>query len=199
VGRRHGVLYLGRLTPHKGIDHLLRAIPEGTPLTVAGSSGHDPWVPERDYPLLLRRLAAARDVRFTGPVPDRDVPVLHRRAAVFVLPTVERTCYGRPVPITELLGLSALEAMASGTPVVASRTGGLPEIIREGETGFLVTPGDEQELRDRLNLLLGDPALARRMGRAARATVLEEFTWTRTAERCLAAYEELAGSGNPAT
>jgi len=196
---RHGVLYLGRVTPHKGVDHLLRAIPDGTPLTIAGSTGHDPRPPERDYPLLLHRLAAGRDVRFIGPVHESDVPVLHRRTAVFVLPTVDRTCYGRPVPITELLGLSALEAMASGTPVVASRTGGLPEIIRDGETGFLVTPGDEKELRDRLELLLGDPALARRIGQAARAVVLERFTWTRTAERCLAAYEELAGSGNAAT
>jgi glycosyltransferase involved in cell wall biosynthesis len=198
-GRRDGVLYLGRLTPHKGIDHLLRAIPPGTRLTVAGSTGHDPQLPERDYPLLLRRLAGERDVRFLGPVPEADLPVLYRRAAVFVLPTVERTCYGRSVPVTELLGLSALEAMASGTPVVASRTGGLPEVIRDGETGFLVTPGDEEEMRDRLRQLLDDSVLAERMGRAARAVVLERFTWTRTAERCLAAYEELAASGNTAT
>ena len=197
-GRRRGVLYVGRLTPHKGIDHLLRAIPDGTPLTVAGSTGHDPRPPERDYPLLLRRLAAGRDVRFIGPVPERELPVLHRRAAVFVLPTVDRTCYGRHVPVTELLGLSVLEAMASGTPVVASRTGGLTEIIRDGETGFLVTPGDEGELRDRLEMLLGDQALARRMGSAARDAVIEQFTWTKTAERCLAAYDGVVGSGNAA-
>ncbi len=102
------------------------------------------------------------------------------------------------MPVTELLGLSALEAMASGTPVVASRTGGLTEIIRDGETGFLVTPGDGQ-LRDRLQMLLGDQALALRMGTAARDAVIEQFTWTKTAERCLSAYEELAGSGKAAT
>jgi glycosyltransferase involved in cell wall biosynthesis len=197
-GRRRGVLYLGRITPHKGIDILLRALPDGTPLTIAGSTGHDPRPPERDYALLLRQLATGRDVRFVGPVSDDDVPVLHRRAAVFVLPTVELTCYGRPVRITELLGLSALEAMASGTPVVASRTGGIPEIIRDGETGFLVTPGDAADLRDRLDLLLKNPVLARHMGEAARATVLERFTWTKTAERCLAAYEELSGSSKGA-
>jgi glycosyltransferase involved in cell wall biosynthesis len=95
------------------------------------------------------------------------------------------------VPITELLGLSALEAMASATPVVASRTGGLPEIVGDGQTGFLVTPGDEDELQDRLHLLVNEPALARRMGQAGRAAVLERFTWTKTAQRCLTAYAEL--------
>jgi glycosyltransferase involved in cell wall biosynthesis len=196
--QRRGVLYLGRITPHKGIDVLLRAVPHGAQVIIAGSTGHDPQMPERDYPMLLRRLATGRDVRFAGPVSDAELPVLYRRAAVFVLPTVERTCYGRPVRITELLGLSVLEAMASGTPVVASRTGGLPEVVRDGETGFLVTPGDVAELRDRLQLLLGNTALARRMGRAARETMLEQFTWTKTAERCLAAYDEVVGSANRA-
>jgi glycosyltransferase involved in cell wall biosynthesis len=188
---RAGVLYLGRITPHKGLDRLVRALPPGAALTVAGSTGHDPRPPERDYPEFLRALAEGADVRFTGPVADDDLPGLYRRAAVFVLPTVERTCYDRPVAVTELLGLSVLEAMASGTPVVASRTGGLPEVVRDGETGFLVTPGDVAELRDRIDRLLRDPALARRMGRAARELVLDRFTWERTAERCLDAYAEL--------
>jgi glycosyltransferase involved in cell wall biosynthesis len=188
---RRRVLYLGRITPHKGLDRLLRALPRHAALTVAGSTGHDQRPPERDYPALLRHLAAGRQVRFTGPVADEDLPALHRQAAVFVLPTVETTCYGRCVPVTELLGLSVLEAMASGTPVVASRTGGLPEVVRDGETGFLVTPGDVSELHDRLDQLLRDQALARRMGRAARELVLDQFTWRATAARCLDAYAEL--------
>jgi glycosyltransferase involved in cell wall biosynthesis len=96
------------------------------------------------------------------------------------------------VAVTELLGLAVLEAMASATPVVASRTGGVPEIVRDGETGFLVPPGDVGALRDRIEELLRDPALARRLGRQAREVVLDRFTWERTAERCLAAYAELA-------
>jgi glycosyltransferase involved in cell wall biosynthesis len=192
--QRRGVLYVGRLTPHKGLDRLLEALPPTAHLTVAGSGGHDPRPPERDYPVLLRRLACGLDVRFTGPVPEAELAGLHRRAAVFVLPTVETTCFGRPVAITELLGLSVLEAMASGTPVVASRTGGVPEVVVDGETGFLVAPGDTAELRDRLEHLLDDPALARRMGRAARDRVLEHFTWDATARRCVEAYAELLGS-----
>jgi glycosyltransferase involved in cell wall biosynthesis len=101
--------------------------------------------------------------------------------------------------VTELLGLSVLEAMASGTPVVASRTGGLPEVVRDGETGFLVPPGDVSALHDRLDQLLRDQALARRMGRAARDLVLDRFTWRATAARCLDAYAELgAGRRSPA-
>ncbi|MDQ1621111.1 MAG: hypothetical protein QOE19_3680 [Actinomycetota bacterium] len=196
---RSGLLYLGRITPHKGIDRLIQALPPGARLTVAGSGGHDRDWPERDYAQLLRQLAAGHDVHVTGPVGEDDVPLLHRRAAAFVLPTVERTCYGRSVAITELLGLSVLEAMASGTPVVASRTGGVSEIVRHGDTGFLVTPGDVLELRERLEQLLGDPALARRMGDAGRELVLSRFTWTRTAARCLAAYDELATAGNGAS
>ena len=191
---RAGVLFVGRLTPHKGVDRLLRALPDGARLTVAGTGGHDPRPPERDYTDLLRRLAHGRDVVFTGAVPEADLPRLHRRAAVFVLPTVQTDCYGRSFAISELLGLSVLEAMASGTPVVASRLDGLPEVVRDGETGFLVAPGDTLELRERLALLLADRALADRMGRRAREVVLERFTWEACARRCLAAYEELLPS-----
>jgi spore coat protein SA len=95
------------------------------------------------------------------------------------------------VEISELLGLSVLEAMASGLPVVASRLGGVPEIVVDGETGFLVGPGDIDELHDRLALLLADPVLAADMGRRARDRVLERFTWEHCAERCLTAYREL--------
>jgi glycosyltransferase involved in cell wall biosynthesis len=189
---RDGVLYVGRLTPHKGVDRLLRALPAGAGLRVAGSAGHDPDLPERDYPALLRRLAQGRDVGFLGPVPDAALPDLYRRAAVLALPSVDRTCYGRPVPVSELLGLVALEAMASGTPVVASRIGGLAEVVVDGETGFLVPPGDTEALGDRLARLVSDRRLAARLGANARELVLQRFTWRACAERCLAAYEALA-------
>ncbi len=193
--RREGVLFVGRLTPHKGVDRLVAAVPEGARLTVVGTGGHDRRPPERDYPLLLERLARGRDVRFAGAVPDDVLPAVHRSAAVFVLPTVKRDCYGRDFTISELLGLSVLEAMASGTPVVASRLDALPEVVRDGETGFLVTPGDVDELRHRVAQLLGDRALAARMGQRGREVVLEQFTWDRCARRCLAAYDELLDAG----
>lgn len=190
---RRGVLFVGRLTPHKGVDRLIRALPAGAQLTVVGSEGHDPRPPERDYPALLRRLAAGRDVRFVGPVSDDGLASLYRQAAVVVLPSVHHTCYGRYVAISELLSLTVLEAMASATPVVCSSVGGVPELVEEGETGFLVTPGDVGELRDRLSLLLSDGVSARRMGDNARRHVVERFTWEACAERCLSGYAELLG------
>lgn len=188
---RDGVLFVGRITPHKGVDRLIQALPPGASLTVAGTEGHDPQLPERCYSHLLRQLAGGRDVHFAGPASEDDLPELIRRTAVLVLPSVQTTCYGRNIAIPELLGLTVLEAMASGTPVVASRVGGLPEVVCHGETGFLVAPGDVRELRDRLAQLLGDPALARRMGERGRERVLEKFTWEATANRCLLAYDEL--------
>jgi glycosyltransferase involved in cell wall biosynthesis len=188
---RDGVLFVGRLTPHKGIDRLIRALPAGAALRVAGSGGHDPAPPERDYPQLLRRLAQDREVSFLGPVPEPALPDLYRQASVLVLPSVERTCYGRPVPVSELLGLTALEAMASGTPVIASRIGGLAEVVVDGQTGFLVEPGDVAALRDRLTLVLSDHRLAARLGANARDLVVQRFTWRACAQRCLAAYRSL--------
>jgi glycosyltransferase involved in cell wall biosynthesis len=185
---RRGVLSVSRLTPHKGIDRLLQALPTGAALRVVGSTGHDPRLPERDYPSLLRQLAADKDVEFVGTAADADLPDLFRSASVLALPSVERTCYGRSVRVSELLGLVALEAMACGTPVVASRVGGLPEVVQDGVTGFLVPPGDVSALRERLDQLLRDPALVQRLGKNARELVLERFTWARVAERCLAAY-----------
>jgi glycosyltransferase involved in cell wall biosynthesis len=188
---RRGVLFVGRLTPHKGVDRLLQALPPDALLRVVGSTGHDPRPPERDYPRLLRFLARDRQVDFHGTATDAELPELYRSAEVLALPSVERTCYGRTIRVSELLGLVALEAMASGTPVVASRIGGLPEVVQDGETGFLTPPGDVAALRQRLEQLLGDPHLARRMGDNARALVLERFTWPKVAERCLDAYTDL--------
>lgn len=190
---RSGVLFVGRVTPHKGIDRLIEALPEGVALTVAGTAGHDRRLPERDYPALLQRLARGRDVRFTGEVSEDHLPEMYRAARVLVLPSVQVTRYGKRIPIPELLGLSLLEAMASGTPVIASRIGGLPEVVVDGTTGFVVDPGNKTELRDRIDQLLSDDDLFRTMSASARGHVEENFTWDRCAERCLEAYEELMG------
>jgi alpha-maltose-1-phosphate synthase len=192
--QRRGVLFVGRLTPHKGVDRLIEALPETAGLRVVGSAGHDRDLPDRDYPNLLRRLAAQRRVEFLGVVPDPELPALYRSAQVLALPSVQRTCYGRDVLLSELLGLAAIEAMASGTPVVASRLGGLPEVVEDGVTGFLVEPGNVAELRERLAQVLGDRRLAARLGRNARERFLWRFTWEACAERCLAAYTELVGT-----
>jgi alpha-maltose-1-phosphate synthase len=185
---REGVLFVGRLTPHKGVDLLIRAVPPDVPLTVVGTLGHDPRPPESGYPELIARLARGRRVRFVTRADDAEVAVFYRRAAVVCLPSVHVTCYGRRVEISELLGLTAIESMASGTPVICSRLDGLVEVVRHGETGFLVEPGNVAELRDRIATVLADRRLARCLGDNARWLALERFTWQACAQRCLAAY-----------
>jgi glycosyltransferase involved in cell wall biosynthesis len=188
---RAGVVFVGRLTPHKGIDRLIAALPDGATLTIAGVGGHDERPPESGYVAHLQRLAAGRDVRFIGAVTEADLPALYRSAAVAAMPSVNVTCYGKTHAVSELLGLTAIEAMASGTPVVASRIGGLTEVVVDGETGYLVEAGDVAALRGRLAELIADPARARDMGAAARQRTLQRFTWEACAQRCLAAYREL--------
>ena len=194
---RSGVLFVGRLTPHKGVDRLLRALPKTAELTIVGTAGHDLKPPESGYARWLRQLAAedGREVRFLGAVSDAQLLDLYRRTAVMVLPPVEETCYGKPIRISELLGLSVLEAMACGAPVVASRLGGVPEVVRHGETGFLALPGDVDDLRRRLEEVLGNPAWARQLGDNAHQLVVERFTWEACARRCLEAYVDMGVTG----
>jgi glycosyltransferase involved in cell wall biosynthesis len=194
---RAGVLFVGRLTPHKGVDRLLRALPPNAELTVVGTAGHDPRPPESGYARWLHQLAGEdwHRVRFLGAVDDADLVDLYRSTAVMVLPSVEETCYGKRIRISELLGLSVLEAMACGAPVVASDLGGVREVVRHGETGFLVPPGDVDDLRRRLEEVLGQPALARSLGDSGRQLVAERFTWDACARRCLEAYDCMGATG----
>jgi glycosyltransferase involved in cell wall biosynthesis len=192
VEARRGILFVGRVTPHKGLDRLLRALPRTAALTVVGADARDRRAPESGYPALIRRMAEGLDVRFESSLGDDELARCYRRAQVLALPSVHVTCYEQRVAISELLGLAAIEAMASGTPVVASRVGGLPEVVHDGETGYLVEPGDIDGLRDRLATVLADQGLARRLGDNACNLVRERFTWDACANRCVAAYEELS-------
>jgi len=180
--RREGVLFVGRLLPHKGVDVLIQAVDPGVPLRIVGRRYHD------EYFALLQRLAEGKDVTFVTDATDDQIVDFYRTAAVSVLPSVNRTVYGDYTPLPELLGFTAMEAMACGTPVVVSRVGGMSEVVDDGVTGYLVPPSDPEKLRDRLRLLLGDPELARRMGGAARRRIEDLFTWDRVAQRCLEAY-----------
>ena len=177
--RRPYVLFVGRISEQKGIFPLLeaaRALPAGVQLVLCASSP--------DTPELLRRLEAAvagrPEIRWINamlPVPE--VVQLYSHAAAFVCPS-----------IYEPFGLINLEAMACGTAVVASRVGGIPEVVVDGETGWLVEPGDPIALGAALREALSDPARARRMGEAGRRRVEAHFAWDRIAERTLAVYRD---------
>jgi starch synthase len=92
----------------------------------------------------------------------------------------------------EPLGIVNLEAMACETAVVASRVGGIPEVVADGQTGLLVPPDDPASLADALNTLVRDPGRARAMGRAGRERALTEFSWDAVAAQTAALYAELA-------
>jgi glycosyltransferase involved in cell wall biosynthesis len=135
--------------------------------------------------------SVARAVRKSGGA----VRMLGYRAdAVDIMHAGDVVCLTSAV---EALPLSVLEAMSVGRPVLATRVGGLPEVVEDGITGFLVEPGNIDELRERLAQVLGDHRLAERLGRSARERFLERFTWEACAERCLSAYSELLGSRSP--
>ncbi len=179
------VVFLGRLLPHKGVHHLLAALPPGTPLHLLGSA------PDAAYLARLRRLAAGRDVRFELELPDPEVVTRLQRAMALVHPTP--TAPNGDAGAHELFGLALVEAMACGCPVVASDAASLPEIVEHEVSGLLVPPNEPAAIAAALARLRGDPGLWRRLSAGARKRVEERFTWERVVERCLAAYEEAAG------
>jgi glycosyltransferase involved in cell wall biosynthesis len=126
----------------------------------------------------VQRLRLEEDVSFVGFV--RDVPKLVSSIDVLVLPS-----------LYEGLGLAALEGMAAGKPVVATRVGGLVESIVDGETGFLVPPQDGVALADAIEKLVADPSMARAMGRKGAARVLSNFTIEQMASQNEAYYYAL--------
>jgi glycosyltransferase involved in cell wall biosynthesis len=180
---RDRVLYVGRLLPHKGIDRLIAALPEDLPLTVCGRAYHD------DYLRRLKDLAAGKRVEFVTDGDDATLRQLYQRSWVNVLPSVYQDCYGQIHLAPELMGFTLLEAMACGTPAICSRVGGMPEFIREGETGFLFD--DEVELARQLRLLAHDPLLVEQLGRQARRVVEREYDLTIAGAKLLAVYDAL--------
>lgn len=151
------VLYVGRLSPEKGIEDFLAATRE-LPRVIVG--GGPVEVPEA-----------------VGPLPPRELGAHYEAAAVVVVPS-RREGYG----------VVAREAMAHGRPVVATAVGGLPDAIRDGQTGLLVPPGDPAALRAAIERLLGDRALRERLGAAAREHVERELSWEAATSALAALY-----------
>ncbi|MEU6814460.1 glycogen synthase [Streptomyces sp. NPDC046860] len=191
--RRHGidperpyVLFVGRITRQKGVPQLLRAVRDIDPGVQVVLCAGAPDTPEidREFRDRFRELSAVRSDVFWIPqmLPRTEVVQLLTHAAVFVCPSVY-----------EPLGIVNLEAMACGTPVVASRVGGIPEVVDDGRTGLLVDTGDgfETNLARALDTVLADPAAARRMGEAGRVRAVGEFGWDAVARRTAGLYEEI--------
>jgi alpha-maltose-1-phosphate synthase len=196
--RRHGVdpaipyaIFVGRITRQKGLSHLLEAALQLDPshqLVICAGAADTPELAAEVEQLAarVRRLRGGRLVWIEGILPRKEVVHLVTAARVFACPS-----------IYEPFGLVNLEAMACETAVVASRVGGIPEIVVEGETGLLVDydeadpEGFARSLAAALGRILEDGELATRMGAAGRRRVLEKFTWSAIAERTVQLYRSL--------
>ena len=180
LGDRPVVICVSRLVPRKGQDTLLRAwpavlgqVPDAALLIVSGGP----------YAKTLRRLAeqtgVVSSVTFTGPVPQTELPAHYAAGDVFSMPCRTR----RGGLDVEGLGIVYLEASAAGLPVVGGDSGGAPDAILEGETGYVVGGRDVAALSGHLIALLSDPAGAKAMGEKGRAWVERDWNWDLTASR----------------
>jgi|TARA_Y100000294_G_scaffold178084_1_gene207283 D-inositol-3-phosphate glycosyltransferase len=184
IREKRVILYVGRIERLKGIEILLRSaalvedIADTRVLIVGGHPENDT---EQDRLRALTAELGLQDVvTFTGAVEQAELPNYYNAADAFVLPSH-----------SESFGLAALEAMACGTPVVASRVGGLKTFIDSGETGYLVPWRCPEPFAQRLEMLLANPELKNAMGTAARAKALK-MGWGHTADRMLECYSGLS-------
>lgn len=174
------VVFLGRLHRQKNVDVLLRAAARlrfpGAHLVLAGDG------PQRSRLAdLCERLGLRGRVTFLGFIAHDRVPALLRGADVLVVPSRY-----------EELGTALVEAMYCGVPVVATRTGGIPQVVVDGVTGLLVAPGDAAGLAEAIDRLLGDPWLRRRMGEHGRQRA-RDYRWDRLARQVLDVYAAALG------
>jgi D-inositol-3-phosphate glycosyltransferase len=181
---QHVVLGVGRLEPLKGFDILVRALAEMTErdhvtLVIAGGDS-------RAAAEVARLQAAATEVgvadrvRFVGAVPHESLHLYYNAADVVAVPS-----------FYESFGLVAVEAMACGTPVVASRVGGLTSTVADGRTGYLIPWRCPGPFAEKLDLLLENESLRRALGAAA-ARSMQDYSWSAVAASVLALYQKLA-------
>lgn len=186
VRRRNGlvgrpvVVCVSRLVPRKGQDMLIRALPAvqarvpGAALLLVGGGRYRSALAR-----LARDCGVGSDVVFTGSVPWAELPAHYAAGDVYAMPCRTR----RGGLDVEGLGIVYLEASATGLPVVAGDSGGAPDAVRDGGTGYVVGGRDTAALADRLATLLADRDLAARMGAAGRAWVEREWRWDLQAAR----------------
>ncbi len=174
------VLFVGRCYPRqKGLEHLLRAFgllasAQNVRLKVVGED----WGGVASLQTLAKGLGIQKQVTFTGPLSRTELIRAYGSADIFVLPS-----------LFEPFGIVLLEAMAAGLPVVASRVGGIVEVVRDGETGVLVRPGDPTVLSRALEDLISDSSLRSRMGQAGLCRAAA-YSWERILPRIIEVYEE---------
>jgi phosphatidylinositol alpha-1,6-mannosyltransferase len=192
LGDRPVIVCISRMVARKGQDVLVRALPRirqqvpDAALLLVGDGPHRRVV-ERE----VDRLGLRDHVVFAGRVPWTQTPDYYAAGTVFCMPTRTRLAGLEP----EALGICYLEAAATGLPVVAGDSGGAPDAVLDGETGFVVNGRDPDAVADRCAQLLLDPELSRRFGERGRAWVAQQWRWDDLAVRLrhLLAGEPVAG------
>jgi D-inositol-3-phosphate glycosyltransferase len=180
---RRVLLFAGRLQPFKGLDLLLHAM-TNLPnhgmtklLVVGGNSGDNDELAKMNA--LTNELGIGSRVDFVGPVEHEKMPVYYNAADICIVPSYH-----------ESFGLVAVEALASGTPVLASRVGGLATIVKDGETGYLFEERSPEALAAYLCLMMSENEIRNSMAGAARQSVLK-YSWSSTAQHLLQEYQKL--------
>ncbi|GAI15492.1 unnamed protein product [marine sediment metagenome] len=173
------ILFVGKLAPRKGVDILLRALPQvlretEVKLVLAGSGN------QHEYQHLAQALGIPDKLCFLGRVPDDTLRLLYSSCDLFVLPSR-----------LEGLGIVVLEAMAAGKPIIATSVGGIPELIESGQNGILVEAGDEGKLASAIVRVLSDKSLARVIGENNMKKVRERYSWKVAAQKAERLYNEL--------
>ncbi|MFH0779018.1 MAG: glycosyltransferase family 4 protein, partial [Candidatus Eisenbacteria bacterium] len=168
-------IYVGRLSEEKGVDVLLDAQKKlrKMRLVIVGDGGM------REE--LRRKVSDSDRVTFLGFLPEAKLVETWRAAAFTVVPSV---CY-------ENSPYAVLESLAFGKPVIATKMGGIPEMVRDGENGFLVEPGNSEHLADRISYLASHPEETWRLGKVARRTVEQTYSAERHFENVMSLYERI--------
>jgi len=184
---REIVLHVARLVEKKGTEYLIRAfsrvakIPSKFRLVIIGDGPL-----RRPLESLAKELGIDGRVRFLGALPHKEVLSWIRKASVLALPSVTARSGD-----AEGLGMALLEAAAMGVPLLGTRHGGIPEIVIDGECGYLTEERDSNALADCLETLMTDPSRRLEMGMAARRLVVERFDIRRQTERLEALYDRV--------
>lgn len=190
------ILSLGRIVPRKGIDNIIQSLKylknttANIKLLIVGGDSDPLNDSTKEEVNRLKRIAAAEDVleniQFVGPKQPHELKYFYSAADVFI-----------STPWYEPFGITPLESMACGTPVIGSDVGGIKYTVLEGETGFLVPPKEPSILAEKTNMLLENKPLLQRMGKAAIARVNNMFTWEKVALKLKNTYLELLLQNTP--
>lgn len=184
------ILSVGGLVERKGHDMVIAALPklvESFPKLVYLIVGDGPC--RSNLETLALKAGVAANVIFAGKITDERLPYAYSVCDAFVMPSRHREEFGD----VEGLGLVYLEASACAKPVVGGRSGGVPDAVIDGVTGFLADPSSPEDIASAISRLLSSPELAARLGRQGRDHVLAEFTWPQFADRVRRICNEVAG------